>query len=469
MKRMMVVCGFFLVSGGLFLSADFAALAQSGPPPLPTDPLLEVFEFSTNFDTLYGYSPVAYTNISSMPVWRGDALVLEMSNAVPAFLEYNLVETNGYANLSFSNGTIILLVAPDWASADTNQYGTGPGQTAYFLGAGDWTTGSPNGFFGLSADLHGTNLVLWGMSNGVATAYVNTAISWSSNAWHILDAEYSPSNSFLYVDGALAATGAGVTVIPGTNTWTNGLWIGSDNTGFEQIRGALWHTEIWGVQWGGLIDTNGWSYLLNEITTWQGSLGGGGFGMMMGMSGGTLTPNGSSTNCITGTNPYLTNIVATLTNGPSIIFTFTIEGGIPAIPYDIFTATNLVGDPATNSPWTWLGQGTNCGTYYVTNQAPNASFYILGGTNLATDGSGFTTAYESLVIQANPFNADSGSPGMPVGWAFSLGLIPSYNYLANSGQRINYTYDPVGRLDLVTGIRSETVTNDPEGNVLSAH
>ena len=58
---------------------------------------------------------------------------------------------------------------------------------------------------------------------------------------------------------------------------------------------------------------------------------------------------------------------------------------------------------------------------------------------------------------------------MPVGWAFSLGLIPTYNYMANSGQRINYTYDPVGRVDLVTGIRAETITTDLEGNVLLAH
>jgi hypothetical protein len=95
---------------------------------------------------------------------------------------------------------------------------------------------------------------------------------------------------------------------------------------------------------------------------------------------------------------------------------------------------------------------------------------MLGTPQLASDGSGFTTAYESLVMQTtNAFASDSGSPGMSLGWAFSLGLVPTYNYLANSGQRINYTYDPVGWLSAVTGIRSETITNDPEGNVLSAH
>ena len=105
----------------------------------------------------------------------------------------------------------------------------------------------------------------------------------------------------------------------------------------------------------------------------------------------------------------------------------------------------------------------------MTNQPTNQQFYVLGGT-LASDGSGFTAAYEALIMHAtNAFTTNSGSPGMPLGWAFSLGLIPTYNYLGNSSQRVNYTYDPVGRVDLVTGIRSETITNDAEGNVLLAH
>ncbi len=386
---------------GTLLAAFFSTIlhtsAQSGPPALPPDPLLDLFEFPTNFAAQFGYSPLAYTNIFSVPVWRGDALVLEMTNAEPAFLQYNLVETNGNTNLSFSTGTIILFVAPDWASADTNQYGTGPGQTAYFLGAGDWRTGSPNGFFGLSADPYGTNLVLWGMSNGVATNYVNAAISWSSNAWHALDVEYSPSNSFLYVDGQLAASGTGVTVVPGTNTWTNGLWIGSDSAGFEQARGAFWHMETWNLQWGGLINTNGWSNLLSQITTWQAGQGGGGFGGMMGS--GVLTPDGSCTNCITGTNVYLANMSSLPdANGDGgTTFVFSIQSGMTGAAYDVFTTTNLMGAGITNSTWTWLGEGTNCGTYQITNQPVGPSFYVLGTPLPAADGSGLTQAYEALV------------------------------------------------------------------------
>jgi len=398
-----------------------SGFGQSGPPALPPDPLLQIFNFPTNFVAPFGAVPLAYTNIFSVPVWRGNALVLEMTNAEPAFLHYNLVETNGNTNLSFTTGTIILFVAPDWASADTNQYGNGPGQRAYFVAAGDWRTGSPNGFFGLSTDPYGTNLSFWGMSNGVTTTYVNTAISWSSNAWHALEVEYSPSNSFLFVDGQLAASGIGVTVVPGTNTWSNGLWIGSDSAGFEQARGAFWHMETWDIQWDGAL-TSGWTNLLSQITAWQGVQGGGGFGTMgMGMGSGSLTGGGGSTNCVTGTNVYLANMSAMPdANGDGgMTFQFSIEGGTNGVAYDVFATTNLWFGNITSGVWNWLGQGTNGGAYAITNQSTNQQFYILGGTP-AQDGSGLTIAYENLISHGSW----SDVHGTPLAWYIWQGLNP---------------------------------------------
>ena len=218
------------------LFASIRSFAQSGPPPLPPIYLLQSFRFNTNFQGLHGYLPIAYTNIESEPVWRGDALLIGNTNTAPSFLQYHVVETNHHLNLDFVIGSISFAFAPNWASADATQNGAGPGERAYFLGAGDWTSNSPNGFFGLSADAYGTNLSFWGFSNGVATMYVNAQISWASNAFHYVDCEYSPSNSFLYLDGQLAASGAGVTIVPGTNVWTNGFFIGSDSQLVAPVR-----------------------------------------------------------------------------------------------------------------------------------------------------------------------------------------------------------------------------------------
>jgi hypothetical protein len=396
--------------GLLILFLCVRSFAQSGPPPLPANTFLQSFRFNTNFQGMHGYLPIAYTNIESEPVWWGDALLIGNTNTAPSFLQYHVVETNHYLNLDFVVGSILFAFAPDWASADATQNGTGPGERAYFLGAGDWTTNSPSGFFGLSADAYGTNLSFWGLSNGVATTYVNAQISWASNAFHYVDCEYSPSNSFLYLDGELAASGTGVTIVPGTNVWTNGFFIGSDSLGYEQARGAFWAEEIWSAQLGGDLDTNGWNGILSEITNWESTNGGGFEGMMGGL--GLL----NSTNCACtnyGTNVYITNMSAMpdANADGGTTFTFTIAGGAAGTNYDVFSTTNFVGNTMTNATWTWLGQGTNCGRYFLNNQATNQTFYLLGGT-LASDGSGLTVAYENLI--PNWKNADPNNPSAGV-------------------------------------------------------
>jgi hypothetical protein len=457
------------------------------------------FEFPTNFDTGWGGAPIAYsTNLILTPMdpdgLFGTILILDTTNLTPAFLNYNVLDTSPRTNrnINYSQGTVLFYYAPNWASV--NQGGSGPGETAYFIGGGDWSSGSPNGLFAIYADAGGSNLCLGGVGAGDAEVYASAPISWTSNAFHQIGVEWTEWDCEIYLDGALAATGDGVIYVPTRSTWTNGFFIGSDNNGYEQARGAFWDMITWTEEYGGWY-TNAWPYVSNTIATWQGTLGGGGFGGMMGMSSGfgmmmgsigvgNLTPIGSSTNCITGANVYITNM-STMpdTNGDGgVTFAFTIEGGTNGALYDVFATTNLVGNNMTNAPWTWLGQGTNSGIYQITNQPPAPlvwgygkplsaqSFYVLGTPQLASDGSGFTTAYEGLVIQGSPFNTNNAAiPGSPVGWAFSLGLIASQNYLGNSSQRINYTYDPVGRVNLVTGIRAETVTNDAEGNVLSSH
>ena len=146
-------------------------------------------------------------------------------------------------------------------------------------------------------------------------------------------------------------------------------------------------------------------------------------GAGLGMAGGlgSLIPtNGCGCGCISNTNVYLTNMVTSQTNGPGMTFTFTIEGGSNGFGYELFSTTNLVGNPATNSIWTWLGTGTNCGTYAITNQATNASFFILGGPQPASDGSGLTVAYEQLVST----NLYADAHQTPTAWYIWQGLNP---------------------------------------------
>jgi hypothetical protein len=104
--------------------------------------------------------------------------------------------------------------------------------------------------------------------------------------------------------------------------------------------------------------------------------------------------------------------------GQGNTFTFTIAGGIPDFGYDVFSTTNLA-KPLTDTSWKWLGQGTNCGIYAVTNQ-PNTPLYYLLGSELDTNGSGLTVAYEHLISA----NFSSDGHGTPNAWYLWNGLNP---------------------------------------------
>jgi len=76
-----------------------------------------------------------------------------------------------------------------------------------------------------------------------------------------------------------------------------------------------------------------------------------------------------------GTPVYLTNLVATPTNG-NVTVTFSIAGGTNGFAYDIFSTTNLANSPVY-STWSWLGQGYTSNTYTFTSQPFDNAFYIL--------------------------------------------------------------------------------------------
>ncbi len=58
-------------------------------------------------------------------------------------------------------------------------------------------------------------------------AYLDATIAWTSNQWHQVAVTYSPTNTALYLDGVLAASGDDIATIPAFNYFN----IGDDNYG----------------------------------------------------------------------------------------------------------------------------------------------------------------------------------------------------------------------------------------------
>ena len=137
--------------------------------------------------------------------------------------------------------------------------------------------------------------------------------------------------------------------------------------------------------------------------------------------------------------------------------------------WDLFGTTNLAfsvgGLNLTNWLWvlrTGLWQTNN---FALTNFSTTDQSYFRLGTMLDSDGDGLTDAYENLVSHTDLNNWDTDGDGISDGDEVALGLNPLSNELSQSGKWSNFTYDHAGQLQSISGVRTETVGADAQGNV----
>jgi hypothetical protein len=158
---------------------------------------------ATNWDSDFGFAPSSYSNIVQVSDWDGNALQVDSTNA--AWLTYGITENapgyGEYTNLTLQTGSIEFMFAPNWQSADTNYYGNGPGDWGRFIDIGTWDTNAESDWWSLYLNPSGTGIYFSSGTNGVRTNYLNAPISWNQNAWHMVVLTFSPSNSFIYLDG----------------------------------------------------------------------------------------------------------------------------------------------------------------------------------------------------------------------------------------------------------------------------
>jgi len=168
----------------LFCSLTQASRAAGLLPPgdtnSPPSPLASWSFQDTNFWTSdQGYYPISFTNIYWSNLGDGHSLVVNGSGA-PAWLNFPIYEpTNGATNLVLNApGSLTFWFAPNWAGG-TN--GSGPGQWAQLVDVGEFSAGSSVGYFGLSVDPTGSNIVFLSQ-DGAGNAYsLSAPISWTTN------------------------------------------------------------------------------------------------------------------------------------------------------------------------------------------------------------------------------------------------------------------------------------------------
>jgi hypothetical protein len=371
-----------------------------------------------------GYFPVSFTNLAFSYLGNGSSLVVDTN--VPAWLQFNIVETNGAVNFSPSVGTLSFwFAAGSWSG--TNIGGTGPGEFGRLFEVGSYTTNSSCGLWSLYVDDVGANLYFSTQTNdlsGTLTTYLSAPISWTTNYFHNVVLTYSATKTALYIDGSFVTNGPGLTVYPGPDVLANGLFIGSDSNGVYQAHGLFNDVVTYNVPLDAdtISQTFARQYTYYTISPLNVAM----FSLTSAGSSPSYTPTydavtgqgnlqvvGSVASCISSTNVYqvwLTNITSTTASDGTMTVTFSIVGGQDNYNYDVFAGCALT-SPISNGYWTWQGQGPHCQTYSLTGM-PQGTVFLVLGTPLDSDGDGLTDAFEKLVTKTNPYNPDTNGDGI---------------------------------------------------------
>jgi hypothetical protein len=406
--------------------------AQPMPPmpPNPWDNQIGNWSFEdTNWYSDYGYTPVSFTNLDNPAGFDGNVLQVDSTNA--AWLQYNIIEDDGFENLTFDQGTIELWVLPNWNS--TTNGGVGLGDWGRLIDVGAYGTNAPSSWWSLYFTPDGNNLCFSSETNGVFTNYLSCPISWDSNTWHLVSLTYDQSQSQLYIDGQLATNGAGVQYLPSAGVVSNGFFVGSDHTGMQQAHAQIDDLSTYNyVIWSAEI-TNDYAAGMNLISPpdsgglMSGGFGGGGFGMD--------DSSGSSTDGIT--NLWIAQLA--LTSG---YLTAIASNTLADVQYEIQSLTDLT---QTN----WQSQGFIVGSettnWTALNPLPVSrtnNFFIRLKSWASSDGSGLPDWWQLQnfgYVGVDPYGNPAGD-GYSNLYKFQNGMNPNafYTPAAPQGVKVNY-------------------------------
>jgi hypothetical protein len=362
--------------------------------------------------------------------WSGFALVRDgLTTLSPVIIPATGSETR--PNVAVARGAVRFWFAPDWSAATANSGGTGPGHYAQLLELVDVSSKMPVTRWSLYVSPTGNTLYLSGQGASGAVDYLQAPIELRAGEWRMITVCYSPTNTALWLDTEVIATGAGVATPTATEAGL-GLVVGSDVYGADPAEGQFdelttfdyWpkaddqqfyhHGTADNVALGP-ISAEEEATIAKRRAEWKARKDAEGEGDGMAMM--RFASSGASADCLTNGPVYLTNVVCYLTTNEGWTVGFDIAGGTNGVPYDIFATTNLLGNNITNAQWLWEDLGYTCNSYTFTNQPTNQTFFVVG-TPLDSDNDGLTDAFEQLVSKSDWHNADTDDDGMPDSWEF---------------------------------------------------
>lgn len=437
MRIMNAVTGVMAVWLALATGTDGFAQATLPGTNSFTNVELDSWPFSdTNWLSTRGDAPVAFTNLINVTdTMDGNSLWLDTTNSSPAYLFYNVVETNGYTNLITTNGSLSLWFNPDWSS--TNLGGTGPGEWGNLISLGQaGTNGSSWWAWYLSPD-GGTVYFSSQTNGGTSSTYLSAPVSFATSNWYNLALTYSLTNCAFYTNGVLVTNGTGVAYWPGPDVTF--FSVGSDSNGFYQAGGMFDDLQSYNYPLSlGFVEANFGLYSL-----FYGYAGSGSYApaIVSAPSTNTVLPTldwitgpgflqslGASATYPTSSNVWITNWSATIMSSNVVNVNLAVAGGSNGLAYDVF-ATTAITSPITNATWYWMGQACR-GTNYallITNYPPGNIFLMLGTPQM--ESYGLTIAFERLILKSDSTTGYTYG-GLPDAWIAINGLEGNTNILS---------------------------------------
>ena len=350
--------------------------------------------------------------------WSGYALQRSGAAVTPFYVPG--VDSTGHTNINCSQGSVRFWLKPDWSSL-TQTNGKGPGAVATLLELDVIGKNQSANVWSLQVNADGTLLSLVSQSDGNPVLLLQTEISWAVQQSQMIALDYNPKATTLYLNGLLAAQGAGTTPVPPQNT---ALFVGSSLAGKSVAGGDFDELSCFGAptRWrfpqtmtpmeisfyyGALSEMAALGPIsAEEIAAREQriadmkakslssksalSLDGGGMESMA-MRG---TFGGFAGDCVTNVQVYLTNVWAGFETNNTMTVTFDVVGGTNSVIYDVFSKVDL-----TLPQWLWVTNTPTCSTVVLPNQPITQSFYMIRDGQLDSDGDGIPDWKD-----ANPFD-----------------------------------------------------------------